>query len=250
MVEVIGLEKGFGDEKVLKGVYMSVMKGEIFVVLGRSGCGKTLLLRHIIGLERPDNGKVLIEGHDLWGVEEGKRRELRMRMAMVFQSSGLFDSMNVEKNISLGLKGRPGISEDEIGRRVEMALRMVGLEGKGWMMPEQLSGGMRKRVGIARALALFPDIVLYDEPTTGLDPETSDLISDLIVRTREELGVTSIVVTHDIPTAFKIADRIGFLHEGKMEFVGTPEELEKADGAVGEFLWHFFNGLKEVGMGG
>lgn len=253
MVELIGLEKGFEGEKVLKGIELFVSKGEIFVVVGKSGCGKTLLLKHIIGIEVPDKGKVLIDNQDLWGVDEERRRELRMRMAMVFQSSGLFDSMTVEKNIWFGLKGRPGISEDEIKERVDAALRMVGLEGKGNMMPDQLSGGMKKRVGIARALAIKPDIVLYDEPTTGLDPESSDLISDLMLRTRDEFGVTSIVVTHDIPTALKIGDRIGFLNDGKIEVIGTPKDLLESGGAIRDFLDHFLKGLSrfmEVRWGG
>lgn len=231
-----GLSKRFGAQTVLDGVDLDVARGETLVIIGRSGCGKSVLLKHLVGLLRPDAGRVLVDGRDIVPLPEEEMGAVRARFGVVFQGSALFDSLTVEENVGFALR-RLGRSDEEIRRIVDQRLAEVGLPGTGDKKPAQLSGGMRKRVGLARALAMDPEAILYDEPTTGLDPVMSDAISDLIVETRERLGVTSIVVTHDMTSAYKVGHRIAMLYEGRIRAVGTPAEIRgSADPVVAQFI--------------
>lgn len=232
MITVADLHKTLGTQEVLRGVDLEITKGETCVIMGRSGCGKSVLLKHFIGLLQPTSGHVLIEGEEIAGLPERKLGTVRKKVGMLFQSGALFDSMNVEQNIAfplreIGLRDRKVIDE-----RVHEALDMVDLLGAEKKMPENLSGGMRKRVGLARTIVSRPACILYDEPTTGLDPITSDSINHLIRRLQRRLQVTSVVVTHDMHTAFHTADRIAFLHEGRIYFIGTVDELRNSPDAV------------------
>ena len=226
--EVVRLEnvhKSFADLVVFDGIDLTFRHGETTVVLGRSGSGKSILLKHIIGIMRPDSGRVLVLGHDLTKLNLHELESLRMNFGMVFQSSALFDSLDVLHNVGFLLYEHTGKGEEEIRRIVGERLAMVGLVGVEKMMPEELSGGMKKRVALARAIAMDPHIVLYDEPTTGLDPVTADSINDLIIKMQKELRATSIVVTHDMVSAYRIADRIVMLYEGKIIIDDTPEGI-------------------------
>ena len=229
MIEIRDLHKRLGTLEVLKGVNLDIKSGESIVIIGRSGSGKSVLLKHIIGLLLPDRGSILVDGTDITRLEDDARRKMRRRFGMLFQGSALFDSMSVEENVGLGLREHSRLSEDEIMTKIRERLAMVGLEGIEEMRPSNLSGGMKKRVALARAIAVDPEYVLYDEPTTGLDPITADAINDLIRGLQERLEVTSIVVTHDMASAYKIADRIAMLHEGKIIFQGTPQETQTTD---------------------
>lgn len=232
MIEIIDLHKSFGDNKVLDGVNLTINKGETTTVIGRSGGGKSVLLKHIIGLVKPDNGKILIDGEDITQYKNEKLVQLRQRFGMLFQGSALFDSMTVEENVGLGLREHTKLPEEEIREIVREKLRLVGLRGVEEVKPAELSGGMKKRVGLARAIAMNPEYILYDEPTTGLDPIMADAINYLIIRMKDELNVTSIAVTHDIVSAYKISNRIAMIYEGKIIFVGTPEEAKSTDDPV------------------
>lgn len=229
MIKIENLHKSFRDNKVLDGVNLEIKKGETMVIIGRSGCGKSVLLKHIIGLLRPDQGKIFIEGEDITSYTDKKLFQLRQRFGMLFQGSALFDSLTVEENVGLGLREHKLLPEDEIKEKINQKLRLVGLSGVENLRPAQLSGGMKKRVGLARAIAMDPEFVLYDEPTTGLDPIMADAINDLIIDLRNKLSITSIAVTHDIVSASKIADRIAMLYQGKIIFVGTPKETKNVD---------------------
>ena len=226
MIETRDLTKSFGDKKVLQGVSLKVNEGETLVVLGRSGCGKSVILKHLIGLLHPDSGEVFVDGETIAGLPERKLGEVRAKIGMLFQSAALFDSMSVEQNLAFPLLEQGIRDMKEIDERVAQALDMVDLAGEQRKMPADLSGGMRKRVGLARTIVGRPRCVLYDEPTTGLDPITSDSINFLIRRLQRRLGVTSIVVTHDMKTAFHCADHVAFLHEGRVHFYGTVAELK------------------------
>jgi len=229
--------KRFGDKAVLRGVDLSVESGESIVVMGRSGCGKSVLLKHLVGLLVPDEGTVRVDGAEVARLSRRKLFELRMRFGMVFQGSALFDSSTVGENVGLGLREHTTMTDAEIARICEEKLHMVGLDGVSALSPSELSGGMKKRVAIARAIAMDPECVLYDEPTTGLDPIMSDVINTLIIELKRELGITSIVVTHDLASAYKVADRIAMLHEGRIIFDGAPEALrEAADPVVRQFI--------------
>jgi phospholipid/cholesterol/gamma-HCH transport system ATP-binding protein len=228
--------KAFEHNEVLKGASLSIEKGETTVILGASGSGKSVLLKHAIGLLQPDRGQVLVEGEDITGYTEERLETVRKKVAMVFQSGALFDSMTVGENVGYALREHTAVGEDEIRERVRETLAMVDLRGVEDKMPSDLSGGMRKRVSLARAVAIRPDGILYDEPTTGLDPVTSNTINDLIMSLRRALQATSVVVTHDLVCAFKVADRIAFLHEGRMAFVGTRDEARRH----GEAAMHRF----------
>ena len=232
-VEIQKLNKSFGGNHVLKDVDLTVEPGETLVIIGRSGGGKSVLLKHIIGLERPDSGSVKIAGADVFA--DGLRD--RVRLAMVFQASALFGSMSVGENLSLWLTEHRICKGPEIVRRiVAQKLEMVGLEGKEAIMPSELSGGMRKRVAIARALVMNPDLILYDEPTSELDPLIAETISEVIMDLKQRLKITSIVVTHDIGLAFFVADRIAMIHEGRIVEVGPVEQIKKsANPVVKEF---------------
>lgn len=232
MIKIENLHKSFGENKVLDGVNLEIEKGETIVIIGRSGCGKSVLLKHIIGLLRPDQGQIFIDGEDVTSYTNEKLFKLRQRCGMLFQGSALFDSMTVEENVGLGLREHRLLPENEIKGKVREKLKLVGLSGVEEVMPAELSGGMKKRVGLARAIAMDPEFVLYDEPTTGLDPIMADAINDLIINLRNKLSITSIAVTHDIVSASKIADRIAMLYQGKIIFVGTPDEIKKSDNAL------------------
>ncbi|KPJ49173.1 MAG: ABC transporter [candidate division Zixibacteria bacterium DG_27] len=232
MIEIVDLHKSFGDNKVLDGVNLTINKGETTTIIGRSGGGKSVLLKHIIGLVKPDSGRILIDGEDITLYKNEKLVKLRQRFGMLFQSSALFDSMTVEENVGLGLREHTKLPEDEIRGIVNEKLRLVGLRGVEDVKPAELSGGMKKRVGLARAIAMNPEYILYDEPTTGLDPIMADAINYLIIRMKNELNVTSIAVTHDIVSAYKISNRIAMIYEGKIIFVGTPEEVKSTDDPI------------------
>ena len=224
----VEVEKGFGPKKVLRGVNLAVSRGETVVVLGGSGSGKSVLLRHAVGLFRPDAGQIFVDGVDISEIEEDELIETRKKVGMLFQSGALFDSMTVRENVSFALFEHTDWSDERILARAEEVLHLVELEGVLDLMPSDLSGGMRKRVALARAIALAPAAILYDEPTTGLDPITANTINHLIRSLQKRLGVTSIVVTHDIHSAFTVGDRIAFLHEGRILFHGTTAEARSA----------------------
>ncbi len=239
MVEIKGVFKSFEGKSVLSGVDLQVQRGETMVVIGRSGCGKTVLLKLIIGLLKPDRGSILIDGIDIVRVKYKKLLELRKRMAMLFQGAALFDSLTVEENVGLALRRHSGLPEEEIKDRIRQCLAMVELEGTGHLMPAELSGGMKKRVAIARAIAMGPGIVLYDEPTTGLDPITAQNIVSLIADLQNRISATSIVVTHDLSVAYQIGQRIAMLHDGRIRFVGSPEQIKTSED---EIIKHFVSG--------
>ena len=232
MITVSALHKTLGTQEVLRGVDLQITKGETCVIMGRSGCGKSVLLKHFIGLLQPTSGKVLIEGEDIAGLAERKLGPVRKKVGMLFQSGALFDSMNAEQNIAFPLRELGVKDPKAIADRVHEALDMVDLLGAEKKMPENLSGGMRKRVALARTIVSRPACILYDEPTTGLDPITSDSINHLIRRLQRRLQVTSVVVTHDMNTAYHTADQIVFLHEGRVYFFGSVDALRSSPDAV------------------
>lgn len=232
VIRVRGLQKRLGNQHVLRGVNLDVYPGKTLVILGRSGCGKSVLLKHLIGLLKPDAGTVEIEGEDITGLTERQLTGVRRKIAMLFQSAALFDSMTVEQNIAFPLR-ESGIKDPEvIVAKVAEALAMVDLTGHGDKLPDSLSGGMRKRVGLARAIVGQPHAILYDEPTTGLDPIVSDSINRLIRRLQTRLRVTSIVVTHDMKSAFHVADEVAYMLGGTLYFRGSPEELRTSTDPV------------------
>lgn len=231
------VSKTFEDVRVLDALDLTVESGEILTIIGGSGTGKTVLLRIILGLVKPDSGQVLIEGTDIAPMREGKLLKVRRKLGMVFQGSALFDSLSVGENVAYALREHTRLSEVEIRERVREALALVGLEGIEEKEPAELSGGMRKRVAIARAISLVPKILLYDEPTTGLDPSNVEKINELILDLNRKLDVTSIVVTHDLKSAFRISDRIALLHQGRIATIGTPSEIERSRSSlVREFI--------------
>jgi phospholipid/cholesterol/gamma-HCH transport system ATP-binding protein len=232
MIEVSQLRKLFGNQVVLDGVDFSIDKGESIVIIGRSGGGKSVLLKHLIGLLMPDSGHVRVEGKDISCMTERELLTVRSKFGMLFQGAALFDSMTVAENVGFAFRNRKGLDPGEIQRRVTEALAMVDLEGIESKRPSELSGGMKKRVGLARAIVYQPEIVLYDEPTTGLDPIVADSIDQLIIRVRDRLDVTSVVVTHDMRSARRVGNRILMLHEGRIYAGGTPEEMFASEDPV------------------
>ncbi|MCB9366669.1 MAG: ABC transporter ATP-binding protein [Calditrichaeota bacterium] len=237
MIESRNLKKSFGEKQVLQGVDLTIPTAESLVIIGQSGCGKSVFLKHLVGLLDPDEGEVYVDGDRISNAVRADVYRIRMKFGVLFQSAALFDSMTVMDNVSLGLIEHTDMSRSEITKRVAACLEMVSLPGTEKLKPSELSGGMRKRVGLARAIAMKPKYILYDEPTTGLDPITADSINDLIISLNEELDVTTIVVTHDMVSAFKIADRIVMLHEGKVVFTGTPAETKSTKlGIVRRFI--------------
>lgn len=237
MITVRDLHKTLGTQEVLRGVDLELENGRTCVVIGRSGSGKSVLLKHLIGLLKPTSGQVLVDGEDIALLPERRLGAVRKKVGMLFQSGALFDSMSVEENLAFPLREAGVKDRKEIRDRVAEALDMVDLVGTETKMPEDLSGGMRKRVGLARTIVSRPACILYDEPTTGLDPITSDSINHLIRRLQKRLRVTSVVVTHDMKTAFHTADQITFLHEGRIYFTGTADELRASpDAAVQDFI--------------
>ncbi len=229
MIEIKNLRKSFGDKEVLSGVNLDIEKGITLVIIGRSGCGKSVLLKHIIGLLTPDEGEILIEGQNITKMSEKGIYEIRKKFGFLFQGAALFDSMDVEQNIGLALKENTEMNKSEIKDIVAEKLELVGLPNIQKMKPSDLSGGMKKRVSLARSLATNPEYILYDEPTTGLDPVMSDQIDELIKDLAHKLKVTSIVVTHDIFSVYDVADQVAMMHEGKIYFHGTPKELIETD---------------------
>ncbi|MEW6067456.1 MAG: ABC transporter ATP-binding protein [Nitrospirota bacterium] len=226
MIEIIDLHKSFGKNHVLRGVNLKIEKGESTVVIGGSGSGKSVLIKHIIGILKPDEGRVLIDGIDITLLKEKELYEVRKKFGMLFQMAALFDSMSVWENVGFSLMRHKKMDEKEAKSVATEKLKLVGLVAIEDLMPAELSGGMKKRVGLARAIAHEPEILLYDEPTTGLDPIMADAINDLIVEMKQQLSVTSIAITHDMNSAYKIADRIAMLYEGKIIEVGTPDEIK------------------------
>jgi len=236
-IVIDSVSKRLGRAQVLRGVTLNVAAGESVVIIGRSGTGKSVLLKHVVGLMEPDQGTVRVEGIDVPSLRGKDLLTLRKRMGMLFQGGALFDSLSVGDNVGLPLREHTNVGEAQVGLVVKEKLHLVGLEGVEDMRPSTLSGGMKKRAALARALALNPEIMLYDEPTTGLDPITSDLINRLIRKLQERLKITSIAVTHDMRSAYHIADRIAMLHEGRIHAIGTPAEIQAStDPAVRQFI--------------
>jgi phospholipid/cholesterol/gamma-HCH transport system ATP-binding protein len=237
MIRIRGLKKRLGSRQVLDGVDLDIPDGRTVVIMGRSGTGKSVLLKHIIGLMHPDAGEIEVDGAPTVGLGEQELNEVRKRFGMLFQGAALFDSLTVGENVALPLREHTRLDEAEILRRVTERLDWVGLSEVEEMKPASLSGGMRKRVGLARALAMDPAYILYDEPTTGLDPIMADVINRLIRSLQQRIGVTSIVVTHDLRSAYHVGDVMAMLHEGHVVFAGTPEELkESSDPFVRQFI--------------
>ena len=231
-VEFQGVRKAYGPKQVLCGADLKVFRGEVLVILGGSGSGKSVTLRHMLGLEAPDAGRVIVEDEDITDLPEEELYRVRKKFGMLFQSGALFDSMTVFENVAFPLREHAEMSEDEIARAVHEKLGLVNLPNTENLMPVYLSGGMRKRVGLARSIVLDPKMILYDEPTTGLDPITAQKINEMIIDLQAKLNVTSVVVTHDIQSAFSVGDRIAFLNKGVFEWVGTMEEARNADHTI------------------
>ena len=243
MIEVRDLKKRLGMNQVLDGVKFRIEKGESVVIIGRSGCGKSVLLKHLIGLMQPDAGQVLIAGEDISRMNERQLLRVRHRFGMLFQGAALFDSLTVAENVAFPLRREKKWTAAEIARKVAAVLEVVELRSTENKKPSELSGGMRKRVGLARAIVYEPEIVLYDEPTTGLDPVVSDSIDQLMMRVRDRLRVTTVVVTHDMRTTRRVGQRILMLHDGCIYATGTPEEIFKsADPVVSRFV----NGIADL----
>ncbi len=228
IISVEHVDKAFGGKPVLRDLTISVERGESLVIVGGSGQGKSVALKHIIGLLRPDRGRVVIDGHDITAMPEREVNRFRRRFGMAFQEGALFDSMSVFENIAFPLRRHTDKTEEQIRARVEECLDQVHLQGVETKRPSELSGGMRRRVGFARAISLQPEILLFDEPTTGLDPVISDVIAELIVEMDQTLNTTTISITHDMKVAFKIADRVAMLHQGHIIEEGTPEEFQRS----------------------
>ena len=236
------MSKKFNNHLVLNQLSLDVQKGQTCVIIGRSGCGKSVLLKHIVGLLNPDHGRVLVEGKEVAGLGALELNELRFKISMVFQGGALFDSMNVADNVGFSLIEHTHITQKDLAGRVEESLHLVGLGGIGNLMPMELSGGMKKRVALARAICIRPEIILYDEPTTGVDPITADSINELIRSLHDKLKVTSIVVTHDMKSAYYIADKIAMMYQGKIIIEGTPKDIQAAKDPV---VHQFINGLSK-----
>jgi phospholipid/cholesterol/gamma-HCH transport system ATP-binding protein len=237
LIVLDNVHKAFGPKKVLQGFSLEVQEGETMVIIGYSGTGKSVAIKHIVGLLQPDQGTVFVDGQEVPTLPRRDLYELRAKIGYVFQFAALFDSMNIGDNVAMGLRKRGTMSEAEIGARVAEVLDLVDLPNVEGKFPGELSGGMRKRVGLARAIALRPSYILYDEPTTGLDPVTSAVIDNLMVRMRDRLGVTSIVITHDMKSAFRVGTRIAMLYEGRVRQVGSVDEIRhSSDDVVRQFV--------------
>jgi phospholipid/cholesterol/gamma-HCH transport system ATP-binding protein len=252
LIELRGVSKRFGANRVLDGLDLEIERGETMVVIGGSGSGKSVLLKHIIGLLQPDSGEVVVDGIAVGGLRGVALKEFRKRFGMLFQGAALFDSLSVLDNVAFGLREHTRLRQAEIRERVRGKLEMVGLRDVEHLWPAELSGGMKKRVALARAIAMEPQILLYDEPTTGLDPIRADAINDLIIGLRDRLKVTGVAITHDMTSAYKIADRIAMLYKGRIIAVGTPAEIrESADPVVRQFVSGSARGpITDEGTGG
>ncbi len=242
MIRIENLHKSFNNHRVLTGLNLNIERGKTTVIIGRSGCGKSVLLKHIIGILRPDKGRILIDNQDISTLSEKRLNALRLKMGMVFQGSALFDSLNVRDNVGFALIEHQRLRKSEIDQRVRESLAMVGLIGVEGLMPAELSGGMKKRVALARAICIRPEIIFYDEPTTGVDPITADIINELIMSLHDRLRITSIAVTHDMKSAYKIADTIAMLYQGRIIASGSPDEIKNTDNPV---VHQFINGLSK-----
>jgi len=237
MIRLVDVHKAFGPKQVLNGFTLDVLEGETMVIIGYSGTGKSVAIKHIVGLLEPDSGEVIVDGLEVPRLPRRELYKLRARIGYVFQFAALFDSLTIGENIAMGLRKQGELGEREINDRVDEALDLVDLPGVQTKFPAELSGGMRKRVGIARSVALRPKYMLYDEPTTGLDPVTSAVIDDLMVRMRDKLGVTSIVITHDMRSAYTVGTRIAMLYQGRVRQVGTVDEIQHTnDPVVRQFI--------------
>ncbi len=242
MIEIKEITRSFNEHKVLDGLNLKIQKGSTLVIIGRSGCGKSVLLKHIVGILKPDSGAIFVDGKNILKLNEKELKALRMKMGMVFQGGALFDSLTVGENVGFSLIEHDNMVGRELLERVEEALYLVGLCGIANLMPSELSGGMKKRVALARAICIKPDIIFYDEPTTGVDPITADGINELIKNLHDKLKVTSVVVTHDMKSAYRVADRIAMLYNGKIIFEGTPQEVQNTDHPI---VHQFINGLAQ-----
>ncbi|MCX8026572.1 MAG: ABC transporter ATP-binding protein [Thermodesulfovibrionales bacterium] len=232
MIEITDLTKTFDKKYVLNGLSLSIRQGEIIAIIGRSGGGKSVLLKHIIGLLKPDSGSIFIKGHDIVKAKGKTLQHIRNMFGVLFQGGALFDSMTVFDNVAFPLKEKTKLNKNEIKERVNTALLDVGLTDVEYKYPAELSGGMKKRVALARALITEPELVLFDEPTTGLDPIMLRAIHRLIQSTHKKYNFTGIIISHEIPEIFDVADRVAMLHEGKIEIVGTPDEIKKSDDII------------------
>jgi phospholipid/cholesterol/gamma-HCH transport system ATP-binding protein len=242
MIEIAGLSKSFNEHKVLDNLSLKVEKGSTRVIIGRSGCGKSVLLKHIVGILKPDKGEIFVDGKDIARLNEKELNNLRLKIGMVFQGGALFDSLTVGENVGFGLIEHDHLDPKELEMRVEESLCLVGLCGIQNLMPSELSGGMKKRVALARAICIRPEIILYDEPTTGVDPITADGINELIRNLHDKLKVTAVVVTHDMKSAYRVADKIAMLYQGKIIAEGMPEDIQKTDHPI---VHQFINGLAQ-----
>ena len=242
MIKIVDVQKSFGSNKVLRGVDLEIKDAETLTIIGGSGSGKSVLLKHISGLIKPDKGHIYIDGPDITQLNEDDLLEIQKKFGYLFQGAALFDSLTIEENVAFGLKNLGHVSESEIKSRVKECLAMVGLHNIEHLKPAELSGGMRKRVGLARAIAYKPCYILYDEPTTGLDPIMADVINDLIIHLQKKLKVTSVVVTHDMKSAYKISHRIAMLYEGRIIGVGTSDEIKNTSNPL---IKQFVEGLSK-----
>ncbi len=242
MIELVEINKSFGQQKVLNGLNLDIEDGQTTVIIGGSGGGKSVLLKHIIGLLRPDSGQVIVDGVDVTSLDDRDLNEVRKKFGMLFQEAALFDSMNVMENVAFPLREHTRKKDNEIKEIVRGRLKAVGLTGVEAKMPSELSGGMRKRVGLARAIAMHPQIVLFDEPTTGLDPVMTEAINELIVETQERFDLTCVVISHDVQSIFKVGHKIAMLYEGKIIKYGTPDEIKMSSNPV---LRQFLSGSLE-----
>lgn len=246
IIEIKNVYKRFGNQEVLKGLSLNIPKGQVTVIIGRSGGGKSVLLKHIIGLLKPDSGQILFDGIDIVSADEKTMSKIRRRFGMLFQEGALFDSLNLEDNIGFPLFEHTKLPEKEIYERVKEVMAMVGLKGAEKKFPSEISGGMRKRAGLARAIITNPEVILFDEPTSGLDPIMSTIIDNLIVDIQKRLNVTCIVISHDIKSTFRIAHKIAMLYDGQIIAEGSPEEMRRNDNP---YLRQFIEGLAEGPIG-
>ena len=243
LIQFKGVEKRLGKQNVLRGVDLEIFKSERLTIIGRSGCGKSVLLKHLVGLMKPDKGEIIVDGKNIVNFNEVELVPIRKKIGIVFQGGALFDSLTVEANIAFPLKEEKKYSVDEIKTRVAEVLEAVGLPNQQRKMPSELSGGMKKRVALARAIVRLPEIILYDEPTTGLDPITADSINQLINQISERYGITSVIVTHDMKSVFAISDRIAMIKDGKIYKTGLSEDFQKSSD---EAIQHFIQGVSDI----
>jgi len=238
MIRIVDLHKYFGETRALQGVNLEIEKGETMVIIGQSGSGKSVLIKHLVGILKPDRGEIYVDGEEITHLKEDELPRITRKFGMLFQGAALFDSLTVGQNVSFGLERYTDSSPEEIQELVAESLAKVGLRDIENLMPHELSGGMKKRVGLARAIAYRPEIILYDEPSTGIDPIRADAINELINLMKEELKVTSVVITHDMVSSYKVADRMAMLYEGRIIMTGTPGEIRNSENQVVQQFIH------------